>query len=137
MTLGIVAGLAAAYPEAQAALGTVTTGSGQELIAAWNDSACFFDQVAVSPGFFISADPTTVEPFASLIAGNLAGTVASPTPVLAIHAAQDERIPFAHHQVLIDRLCAAGQTVQSLAIEGDHARPRSRRPPPASSGWSG
>jgi fermentation-respiration switch protein FrsA (DUF1100 family) len=120
VTLGIVAGLAAAYPDAQAALGSVTTASGQELIAAWNESACFFESPPVSPGRFISADPTTVEPFASLIAANLAGTVASPTPMLAIHATADERIPFAHHQVLIDRLCAAGQTVQSLAIDGAH-----------------
>ena len=107
-------------PRPTAALDDVVTGSGRELITAWRETSCFFEDVTVSPGAFIANDPTTVEPFASLIAANMAGTVASPTPLLVIHATEDERIPFAHNQVLVDRLCAAGQVVQNLAIPGDH-----------------
>ena len=120
VTLGIVAGLAAAYPEATAALDDVVTGSGRELITAWHETSCFFEDVTVSPG---GSSPTTrrrSSPSRSLIAANMAGTVASPTPLLVIHATEDERIPFAHNQVLVDRLCAAGQVVQNLAIPGDH-----------------
>ena len=136
VTLGIVAGLAAAYPDAQAALGSVTTGSGPGA-----------DRGVERVGVLLR------------VGADLAGTLplGRPDDRRAVRLAdrrqsrrhrgvtdpdvgrstrtEDERIPFAHHQVLIDRLCAAGQTVQSMPIE---RRPRervaSRRRPPA---WTG
>jgi dienelactone hydrolase len=121
LTLGIVAGLANGYPEAAAALDSVVTDVGRAVIDAWNETSCFFEQVNAGAGAFIANDPTTVEPFASLMAANVAGTVASQTPFLLIHSSEDERIPIAHNQVLLDRLCAAGQVVQNLVIPGAHA----------------
>jgi dienelactone hydrolase len=115
-TLGIVAGLAAAYPEADAALDSVLAPTGRELLTAWTESACFFDEVPLSPGRFMAADPTQVEPFASLIAANTAGTVATPAPMMVIHGTEDQRVPFAHNQTLVDRLCAAGQVVQNVVL---------------------
>ena len=75
LSVGLVAGLAATHAEALAALDQVLTPAGVELIAAW-DAACFDQQVDV-PGPYVAADPSTVEPFASLLAANTAGTVAT------------------------------------------------------------
>lgn len=120
LAVGIVAGLAVAYPEAQDALGTVLTTSGQELITAWNDQ-CFHESVTTSGGAFLATDPTTTEPFASLLAANVAGTVATPTPLLVLHSSEDERIPVAQSEVLLTRLCGAGQVVERRVVPGVHA----------------
>jgi acetyl esterase/lipase len=116
LAVGIVAGLATTHPEALAGLGQVLTPSGVELIGQWN-THCFNEQVDV-PGPFVSADPAAVEPFASLLAANTAGTVATPAPVLIFHSNADERIPFEHSDALLARLCAAGQVVERRVIEG-------------------
>ena len=116
LSVGIVAGLANAHPEALANLDQVLTPAGIELVGQW-DAHCFDEQVAV-PGPYVAADPATVEPFASLMTANTAGTVATPWPLLMFHSDADERVPFAHSDALLARLCAAGQVVERRVITG-------------------
>lgn len=116
LSVGLVAGLATTHPDALAALGQVLTPSGLQLVAAW-DAACF-DQPVDVPGPFVAADPSTIEPFASLLAANTAGTAATAAPMLIFHGDADERIPLAHSDALLARLCAAGQVVERRVLPG-------------------
>ena len=69
-------------------------------------------------GPYVATDPATVEPFASLLAANTAGTTATPAPLLIFHGDADERIPLAHSDALLARLCAAGQVVERRVLPG-------------------
>ncbi len=118
LSVGLVAGLAVAHPEAQANLPAVLTPAGMELVQAW-DTHCFDEPVTVStPGAFVSTDPATVEPFASLLVANTAGTTATPAPMLIVHSESDERIPVVHSEALQARLCAVGQVVERRVQPG-------------------
>jgi dienelactone hydrolase len=117
LSVGLAAGMATTYPEAQAALGQVLTPAGIELIGAWGTTHCFDQQVDV-PGPFVAADPGTVEPFASLLTANTAGTTATSAPMLIIHGDADERIPVVHSDALLARLCTAGQVVERRVLPG-------------------
>ncbi len=117
LSVGLVAGMATTYPEAQAALGQVLTPAGIALTEAWGTTHCFDQQVDV-PGPFVAADPGTVEPFASLLTANTAGTMATSAPMLIIHGDADERIPVVHSDALLARLCAAGQVVERRVLPG-------------------
>ena len=118
LTVSIVAGLAASYPEAAAAVGTVLTPGGQEL-AALMDQHCFDEQVAMPQGQLVAADPATTEPFAALLAANTAGMVPSPAPMLIFHADGDQNVPFTMSDTLLARLCAGGQVVERRVIDND------------------
>jgi dienelactone hydrolase len=116
LAAGIVAGLAVAYPDAAANLGQVLTPNGIEVVRHW-DTHCFADPVDVPPPY-VAADPSTVEPFASLLAANTAGTTATATPLLILHGDADERVPLQHSEALLARLCAAGQVVERRVLPG-------------------
>jgi dienelactone hydrolase len=131
LSVGLVAGLAVAHPEAQANLPAVLTAAGMELVQAW-DTHCFDEPITVpTTGAFVATDPATVEPFASLLVANTAGTTATPAPMLIFHSEADERVPVVHSEALHARLCAAGQVVErrvepggfhtsaSVAVSGD------------------
>ena len=117
--VSVIAGLAAAYPDAQAAIGTVLTAAGQELVTAM-DEHCFDESIQMPAGPLLAADPLAVEPFASLIAAQTAGTVASPTPMLILHGDADMNVPLALSDQLLGRLCAAGQTVERRVLAGQN-----------------
>jgi dienelactone hydrolase len=118
LSVGLAAGLAVAHPDALANLPAVLTPAGMELVQAW-DAHCFDEPVTVAtPGAFVAADPSTVEPFASLLVANTAGTTASPAPMLILHNDADERIPIVHSEALHARLCAAGQVVERRVAPG-------------------
>ena len=117
LTVSMLVGLAAAHPEAQAALGGVLTASGTQL-AGLLATGCSLDDAALPAPPYLSADPTTVEPFASLLAANTAGTVATTTPILLFHGDGDTNIPLAQNDALFDRLCAAGQVVERRVVAG-------------------
>lgn len=117
LTVSMVGGLAASYPEAEAAIGAVLTPAGLELLSLM-DEHCFDEQVAMPAGDLIAADPTAVEPFASLLAANTAGTVASATPILAFHGDGDQNVPLATSDTMTARLCAAGQVIERRIIPG-------------------
>ncbi len=118
LSVGLVAGLAVAHPEALANLPAVLTPAGMELVQAW-DTHCFDQPVTVATaGAFVATDPATVEPFASLLVANTAGTTATAAPMLIFHAEADERIPIVHSEALHARLCAAGQVVERRVEPG-------------------
>ena len=112
--LGMVAaGWAAAYPDADPALvlsplgvdslDLVDEGCTGELAAAWND---------VPYEDLVSADPSDVEPWASLLVENDPGFDVGASPVLIIHGEDDEQIPVVSSQLLLDRMCGIGQVVE-------------------------
>lgn len=72
----ILAGIAAAYPDVAAALPLILTPSGTALVQSWSEQ-CFDAEAAAAPPFVVG-DPTTVEPFTSLLRANDAGAVAAP-----------------------------------------------------------
>lgn len=117
-TVSIVTGLAAAYPEAAAALGAVLTPAGQELATLMTE-VCFDALPPGAPGPFVAADPATTEPFASLLAANTAGMVPTPTPMLIFQADGDLSVPLTMSDTLLARLCAGGQVVERRLIDND------------------
>lgn len=118
-----VAGMAAAYPEAAAALGTVLNERGQQFIATL-DQVCFRDIVdgivAVPSGNPFIADPTEHEPFASLLRANTAGAVATGTPMLVLHPADDYQVPLSQSEEFFARVCGTGQVVERRVSPGGH-----------------
>ena len=76
--------------------------------------------VLVSARYF-TADPATTEPFAALLAANVAGAVASPAPLLVLHAPGDFVVPIAQSEALTQRLCAGGQVVELRVLAADAA----------------
>jgi acetyl esterase/lipase len=116
LAVGIVAGLVTVHPEALAGLGQVLTPAGIGLIGQW-DAHCFNEELGLQ-GPFVAADPAGVEPFATLMTANTAGTVATPAPLLIFHSDADERVPIAQSDALLARLCAAGQVVERRVIPG-------------------
>ncbi len=118
--MAIAVGLATTYPEALLALGQVLTPAGSATLDQWN-SVCFAAGAA-TPGPYLSADLGTVEPFATLMEQNTAGTVATAAPLLIIHGDGDERVPIEQSEALLARLCAAGQVVERRVVAGrNHA----------------
>jgi fermentation-respiration switch protein FrsA (DUF1100 family) len=114
--VAVLAGAATANVGAAIALTQLLTPAGTELLASW-DAQCFDVDPAVA-GPYVTGDPSTVEPFATLLAANTAGTVATPTPLLLFHGDADTTVPIAHSDSLLARLCAAGQVVERRAIAG-------------------
>ena len=107
------AGWAAAYPDADPSLvltplglerlEVVDEGCSAELATAWND---------LPYADLVSADPATVEPWASLLVENDPGFVVGESPVLIIHGEADEQIPLVSSELLLERMCGIGQVVE-------------------------
>lgn len=118
----VAAGWAAAYPDADPAdvltpagverLAAVDEDCGGALAAAWSDLS--YDQL-------VKADPSTVEPWKTLLVENDPGFVVGESPILIIHGEQDEQIPLVSSQLLLDRMCGIGQVVERRTYPGSHA----------------
>jgi len=118
--LGMVAaGWSAAYPDADTSLvlsplgverlQLVDEGCSGDLAAAWNDVP--YDDL-------ITADPSQVEPWASLLIENDPGFELGESPILVIHGEADEQIPLVTSQMLLDRMCGIGQVVERRTFAG-------------------
>jgi fermentation-respiration switch protein FrsA (DUF1100 family) len=118
LTVSILAGLAATYPEARARLSEVLTPAGIELLDLLGEH-CFDESVPSMPSApFVAADPTAVEPFASLLALNNTGHAAVAAPMLVFHGDDDRSVPFTHSEAMTARLCAAGQLLERRVLSG-------------------
>ncbi len=131
--VAMLAGAATANVGAAIALTQLLTPAGTELLASW-DSQCFDVDPAVA-GPYVTGDPSTVEPFATLLAANTAGTVATPTPLLLFHGDADTVVPFAQSDTLLERLCAAGQVVERRVVAGANHGPTIAQARPDSLAW--
>jgi pimeloyl-ACP methyl ester carboxylesterase len=118
LTVSILAGLTAVSPETRARIATVLTPAGIELLDLLAEH-CFDESVPSMPSPpYVAADPTTVEPFASLLARNNAGHAAVAAPMLVFHGDDDSSVPFAHSEAMAARLCAAGQILERRLLAG-------------------
>lgn len=110
----IVAGFAAAYPEADPSL--VLTDAGMAVLErARASDTCGAVGVDMSPagGRPVVRDGFAArQPWTSLMTDNDPGHVATDDPVLVVHSAADETVPVAFSQTLVDRLCRLGQPTE-------------------------
>lgn len=113
------AGIHAAYPRAR--LSQVLTAKGRALLPVV-DRACTDDVFrafnAVPLDDVVKANPTTVEPWRTILAANEPGRVITRSPLLIIHGEADEQIPPSTSQLLFDELCARGQPVERRTYPG-------------------
>lgn len=115
----VAAGWEAAYPDADPAdvltplgverLAQVDDGCGGSLATAWSDVP--YDDL-------VKADPSTVEPWKTLLTENDPGFDPGGSPILIIHGGADEQIPVVSSQLLLDRMCGIGQVVERRVYEG-------------------
>jgi fermentation-respiration switch protein FrsA (DUF1100 family) len=118
LTVSIVAGLVAGHPELEDQLPTVLSPSGIELLHLLGEH-CFDESVPSMPGPpYVVADPTTVEPFASLLAVNNTGHVAVGAPILLFHGDGDRSVPPTHSEAMMQRLCTVGQLIERRVLAG-------------------
>ena len=81
------------------------------------DTQCFDVDPAVA-GPYVTGDPSTVEPFATLLAANTAGTVPRQRRCCCSTATPTPTVPIAHNDTLVARLCATGQVVERRVVAG-------------------
>jgi fermentation-respiration switch protein FrsA (DUF1100 family) len=113
------AGLHAAFPQAR--LDQVLTAKGLELLPVV-DRACSDDVNdafhAVPVSDVLKTDPSSVEPWRTILRENEPGQVVTPAPLLLIHGEKDEQIPLDTSRRLFDELCAKGQVVERRTYPG-------------------
>lgn len=113
----IIAGVAAAHPEVDPS--EVLTDAGLAYVATL-DTSCRGDLADPTTPLF-RVDPTTVEPWRTLLEGSEPGTVATGTPTLVVHSQEDLWVPPASVDALLARMCEAGQVVERRTLPtGDH-----------------
>lgn len=113
----IIAGIVAAHPDVDPS--DILTEAGLDYIATLEDS-CRGDVPDAATPLFLT-DPTTVEPWASLLADSEPGQVAASSPILVISSAEDVWVPIEPTTALVARQCAAGQVVEQRVLPaGDH-----------------
>jgi pimeloyl-ACP methyl ester carboxylesterase len=112
-------GLHAAYPKADLSL--VLTQRGIDLLPVL-DTGCTSEIFRAFNGVpydqFVKADPSTVEPWKSILVENDPGHVVTASPLLIIHGEADQQIPPAASLLLFQRLCGMGQNVERRTYPG-------------------
>ena len=113
----IVAGLAAAHPDADLAailtpagvakLDLVDEGCASQVIGAFAGAA---------PGEIFRPGGPSAPPWATLAKEDDAGQVKTDDPTLIIHSQADDLVPIAFSDILQKRLCALGQTVERRVL---------------------
>ena len=113
-----IAGIAAAYPEADPSL--ILTDEGVTRLDAV-DEGCTRDIFAAVAGIpasdLVRADGPASEPWATLAKEQNPGQVTTEAPILIIHSAQDDVVPVALSGVLYARMCQEGQVVERRVLE--------------------
>ena len=119
-SLGLLAGLATSSPEGAAAVEGVLTPAGRTAAESLTES-CFSLEIDGAPPF-LSVDPTSTEPLASMIAANEPGRTPTAAPVLIVHSDVDQTVPIDHSATLLERACASGQVVERRVLRdgSDH-----------------
>jgi fermentation-respiration switch protein FrsA (DUF1100 family) len=109
----IVGGFEAAYPDAD--ISTLLTPAGESALPEV-DHGCTGQVIASIAAHgdeqLFQPDYTSAEPWADLAEENTPGHVITDTPILILHSAADDLVPVGLSQVLFDRLCEGGQTVE-------------------------
>jgi predicted esterase len=109
----IIAGFAAAHPDAD--LSTLLTPAGEAALPEV-DTGCVGQVIGAISSHgaepLLQPDYLTAEPWADLADENTPGHVITDTPILILHSAADDLVPVGLSQVLFDRLCEGGQTVE-------------------------
>jgi pimeloyl-ACP methyl ester carboxylesterase len=116
-----VAGLHAAYPKADVADVLTSEAISREAIL---NMACARDVLAdyaTAPQPITVNDPTTIQPWAQLLARNSAGNRSAGAPVLVIQGDADRTIPKSLTDQFIAKACAVGDTLEYRVYPGtDH-----------------
>ncbi len=119
----LIAGFAAAYPEADPAAALTPAGVDRLDVV---DQGCVGDVFGAAGDGpvedLFQPDGLTSPPWSDLAAENDPGRVATDDPVLIIHSDDDEVVPVALSEMLFDRMCAAGQAAERrvLSAAGGH-----------------
>ena len=110
----IIAGFNAAYPD-QAKLSEVLTPAGEKAINAV-DRGCAGQVIPrfarVDSSMLLKPDVATVQPWAKLAKENDPGNVKTDAPILILHSAADDVVPAALSEIMFNRMCGLGQTVE-------------------------
>jgi len=114
-------GFSAAYPKADPAAVLTPDAASRTAIV---DTGCWSDVLsayAAAPQPVAAHDPTTVEPWATLLRKNSAGNRPAGAPVLVIQGDADRTIPKALTDLFTTKACAAGDTLDYRVYPGaDH-----------------
>jgi hypothetical protein len=119
----VIAGIAAAYPEADPA--TILTPKGVELLDVV-DGGCTGDIFAAVAGIpvdeLVRPEGASSEPWREIARAQDAGRVkTNDAPTLVIHSQQDAVVPLIFTSALTNRMCANGQVIERrLLAEGSH-----------------
>jgi predicted esterase len=119
----LVAGYAAAYPQADPSL--FLTDLGMSRIDEV-DSGCVMELIAAfsgtSPAELVRPEGPATEPWKSLAVANIAGQEkTNDAPTLIIHSHKDETVPIFFSEQLLNRMCANGQIVERRVLpQGGH-----------------
>jgi pimeloyl-ACP methyl ester carboxylesterase len=111
----VSAGYRAAYPQLD--LATYMTPAGLDLTETL-ETSCeegTFESVAGARAEdYLTADISTVEPFAGLLEDNTPGDIPTDVPILLVHGEADEQLPAETSRQYLERACRAGTTTIEL-----------------------
>ena len=122
--LSIIAGYAAAYPNADPAAYLTGRGVGE---VAFVDRGCLGSVASRSastpPDQLVRPEGPTDAAWLALARANNPGSVAGESPVLIVHSDQDDVVPVELSRILHDRMCAHHEVVERRVIHaGGHLR---------------
>jgi hypothetical protein len=117
-----VAGLNAAYPEAELSL--ILTPEGIENLDIV-DQGCagevYAHYAGLDPADLLQPGYTEAEPWLTLLRRNNPGQVATGAPIFVFHSSQDELIPYQLSEIMMNRMCSHGQVVERVTpAAGSH-----------------
>ena len=116
-----VAGIAAAYPDADPA--KILTAKGSDLLGTIR-SQCTDDISRTLRGLttddLLRVDPSRTAPWSEHLDANTAGQAAPRAPLFVYHGSSDDLIPPAISAALAAKYCAMGATVERKVFPGDH-----------------